>query len=94
MEHDQDTSLKDFISELKKIAFIADDSKSYKKTISDENIHLWKKTMIKHFADLDKLKIWNLMNLFLNKKAINGRWSYVIKSKKKDKSQKKKRPDE
>ena len=91
-EHDQDTSLEDFISQLKKMTFIADDPKTYKKAISDDNAHLWKKTMIKHLADLNKLKIWDLMNLFSNKKAINGKWIYVTKFKKKDESQKKKNP--
>ena len=50
-EHDQGTSLEDFISQLKKMAFIADDSKTYKEAISGDNAHLWKKAMIKHLAD-------------------------------------------
>ena len=40
MKHDQNIFLKDFISQLKKMTFIADDSKTYKKTISNENAHL------------------------------------------------------
>ena len=47
--------------------------------------------MIKHLANLDKLKTWDLMNLPPNKKAINGRWTYVTKSKKKGESQEKKK---
>ena len=93
MEHDQGTFLKDFISQLKKMTFIADDPKTYKKTISDDNVHLWKKTMIKHLADLNKLKTWDLMNLSPNRKAINGRWTYVTKPKKKMNHKKKRRPD-
>ena len=73
------------------MAFIADDSKTYKKTISSDNAHLWKKAMIKHFADLDKLKIWDLVNLPPNRKAINGRWTYVIKPKKEGELQGKKK---
>ena len=58
---------------MKKMTFIANDFKTYKEAISNKNVHLWKKTMIKHFADLDKLKIWNLVNLSFNKKVINGK---------------------
>ena len=47
--------------------------------------------MIKHLADLGKLKTWNLVNLPPNRKAINGRWTYVTKSKKKDESPQKKK---
>ena len=56
IKHDQGTFLKNFISQLKKMTFIADDPKTYKKNISDDNAHLWKKTMIKHLVDLNKLK--------------------------------------
>ena len=55
------------------MTFIADDPKTYKEAISGDNAHLWKKAMIKHLADLDKLKTWDLVNLSSNKKTINGR---------------------
>ena len=40
MKHDQGISLKDFISQMKEMTFVADDSKTYKKAILSENVHL------------------------------------------------------
>ena len=86
------TSFEDFMQQVSEAAFITGDPVTYKQTISAENASLWKEIMKKKLIDYKNLNIWNLMNLSSERKAINGRWTYLTKSKKKWKTWKKK-PD-
>ena len=73
-------SFEDFMQQVFETAFITKDSVIYKQTISAEDAPLWKEAMKKNLADYKKLNIWDLMNLSFEKKAINGCFTYLIKS--------------
>ena len=84
------TSFEDFMQQVFETAFITGNPVIYKQTISAEDASLWKEIMEKNLIDYKKLNIWNLMNLSFKKKIINGRWTYLIKSKKKNEKYEKK----
>ena len=73
------TFFENFMKQVFETAFIIENPVIYKQIISAENALLWKKTMKKNLTDYKKLNIWNLVNLPLEKKIINGRWTYFTK---------------
>ena len=85
------TSFEDFMQQVSEAAFITGDPVIYKQAISAEDAPLWKKVMKKNLNDYKKLNIWNLMNLFFERKAINERWTYLTKPKKKNEKHGKKK---
>ena len=83
--------MKTLCSKVFETAFITENPVIYKQTISAENVQLWKKIMKKNLIDYKKLNIWNLINLPSERKAINGRWTYLIKPKKTNEKYEKKK---